>query len=36
VLVSRVREVVLELSGGELRDNVTMLALRVGQPPSQG
>jgi len=27
---------VLELSGGELRDNVTMLALRVGQPPSQG
>jgi serine phosphatase RsbU (regulator of sigma subunit) len=36
VLVSRVREVVLELSGGELRDNVTMLALRVGQPPNQG
>jgi serine phosphatase RsbU (regulator of sigma subunit)/PAS domain-containing protein len=33
-LVSRVREVVLELSGGELRDDVTMLALRVGDPPA--
>jgi serine phosphatase RsbU (regulator of sigma subunit) len=33
VLVSRVRDVVLELSQGELRDDVTMLALRVGEPP---
>ncbi len=32
-LVSRVRDVVLELCGGELRDHVTMLALRVGEPP---
>jgi serine phosphatase RsbU (regulator of sigma subunit)/PAS domain-containing protein len=32
-LVSRVHDVVLELSGGELRDDVTMLALRVGEPP---
>jgi serine phosphatase RsbU (regulator of sigma subunit)/PAS domain-containing protein len=32
VLVSRVRDVVLELCGGELRDHVTMLALRVGAP----
>jgi serine phosphatase RsbU (regulator of sigma subunit)/PAS domain-containing protein len=31
-LVSRVRDVVLELCGGELRDDVTMLALRVGEP----
>ncbi len=33
VLVSRVRDVVLELCRGELRDDVTMLALRVGEPP---
>ena len=33
VLVSRVRDVVLELCQGELRDDVTMLALRVGEPP---
>ena len=32
VLVSRVRDVVLELCQGELRDDVTMLALRAGQP----
>jgi serine phosphatase RsbU (regulator of sigma subunit)/PAS domain-containing protein len=32
VLVSRVRDVVLELCRGELRDDVTMLALRVGEP----
>jgi serine phosphatase RsbU (regulator of sigma subunit) len=32
VLVSRVRDVVLELCGGELRDDMTMLALRVGEP----
>ena len=32
-LVSRVRDVVLELCRGELRDDVTMLALRVGEPP---
>jgi hypothetical protein len=30
--VSRVREVVLELCGGDLRDDMTMLALRVGKP----
>jgi len=36
VLVSRVREVVLKLCSGELRDDLTMLALRVGEPPSQG
>ena len=34
VLVSRVRDVVLELCQGELRDDVTMLALRVGEPPA--
>ena len=33
VLVSRVRDVVLELCRGELRDDMTMLALRVGEPP---
>jgi serine phosphatase RsbU (regulator of sigma subunit)/PAS domain-containing protein len=32
VLVSRMRDVVLELCRGELRDHVTMLALRVGEP----
>ncbi|HET7246256.1 MAG TPA: SpoIIE family protein phosphatase [Streptosporangiaceae bacterium] len=32
VLVSRIRAVVLELCGGELRDDMTMLALRVGEP----
>jgi len=32
-LVTRVREVVMELCGGELRDDMTMLALRVGDPP---
>jgi serine phosphatase RsbU (regulator of sigma subunit) len=35
-LVSRVREVVLDLCGGELRDDITMLALRVGEPPARG
>jgi serine phosphatase RsbU (regulator of sigma subunit)/PAS domain-containing protein len=34
VLVSRVRDVVLELCRGELRDDMTMLALRVGEPPA--
>jgi len=33
VLVSRVHDVVLDLCRGELRDDVTMLALRVGEPP---
>ena len=33
LLVSRVRDVVLELCQGELRDDMTMLALRVGEPP---
>jgi serine phosphatase RsbU (regulator of sigma subunit) len=33
VLVSRIREVVLELCRGELRDDMTMLALRVGERP---
>ncbi len=32
-LVSRVREVVLELCQGELRDDLTMLALKVSGPP---
>jgi serine phosphatase RsbU (regulator of sigma subunit)/PAS domain-containing protein len=32
-LVSRVRDVVLELCGGELRDDMTMLAIQVGEPP---
>jgi serine phosphatase RsbU (regulator of sigma subunit) len=36
VLVSRVRDVVLKLCQGELRDDMTMLALKVGQPPAQG
>jgi serine phosphatase RsbU (regulator of sigma subunit)/PAS domain-containing protein len=32
-VVSRIQEMVLEIAGGELRDNVTMLALRAGEPP---
>jgi phosphoserine phosphatase RsbU/P len=32
-VVSRIGEVVLEIGGGQLRDNVTMLALRAGEPP---
>jgi phosphoserine phosphatase RsbU/P len=32
-VVSRMEEVVLEICGGQLRDNVTMLALRAGEPP---
>jgi phosphoserine phosphatase RsbU/P len=32
-VVSRVREVLLEFCGGQLRDDVTMLALRAGNPP---
>ena len=35
VLVSRVREVVLDLCGGELRDDMTMLALRAVWPPAE-
>jgi len=33
-VVSRVQEVVLQFCGGQLRDDVTMLALRVGEPPA--
>jgi serine phosphatase RsbU (regulator of sigma subunit)/PAS domain-containing protein len=33
-VVSRVREVVLEFCRGQLRDDVTMLALRAGEPPA--
>jgi hypothetical protein len=33
VLVSRLRQVVLDLSHGELRDDMTMLAVRAGDPP---
>jgi serine phosphatase RsbU (regulator of sigma subunit)/PAS domain-containing protein len=33
VLVSQVRDLVLEFCQGELRDDITMLALRVGEPP---
>jgi serine phosphatase RsbU (regulator of sigma subunit) len=33
-VVGRVREVVLEFCRGQLRDDVTMLALRVGEPPA--
>jgi serine phosphatase RsbU (regulator of sigma subunit) len=32
-VVARVREVVLEFCRGQLRDDVTMLALRAGEPP---
>jgi phosphoserine phosphatase RsbU/P len=32
-VISRVQEMVLQYSGGQLRDNVTMLALRAGEPP---
>ncbi len=32
-VVSRIQEVVLQFCGGQLRDNVTMLALRAGEPP---
>ena len=32
-VVSRIQEVVLQYCGGQLRDNVTMLALRAGEPP---
>jgi serine phosphatase RsbU (regulator of sigma subunit)/PAS domain-containing protein len=34
VLVARVRELALEFCRGELRDDMTMLAIRAGQPPS--
>jgi hypothetical protein len=30
-----VREVVLEFCRGRLRDDVTMLALRAGEPPAE-
>jgi len=33
-VVSRVQEVALQFCGGQLRDDVTMLALRVGEPPA--
>jgi serine phosphatase RsbU (regulator of sigma subunit)/PAS domain-containing protein len=33
-VVSRVREIVLEFCRGQLRDDVTMLALRAGEPPA--
>jgi len=33
-VVSRVQEVVLQFCGGQLRDDVTVLALRVGEPPA--
>jgi phosphoserine phosphatase RsbU/P len=33
-VVSRVQEVVLQFCDGQLRDDVTMLALRVGEPPA--
>ena len=33
-VVGRVRDVVLEFCGGQLRDDVTMLALRAGEPPA--
>ncbi len=33
VLVSRVRELALEFCRGDLRDDMTMLAVRAGQPP---
>ncbi len=32
-VVARIQEMVLQYCGGELRDNVTMLALRAGEPP---
>ena len=32
-VASRMGEVVLEICGGQLHDNVTMLALRAGEPP---
>ena len=32
-VVSRIQEVVLQYCGGQLRDNVTVLALRAGEPP---
>jgi serine phosphatase RsbU (regulator of sigma subunit) len=34
VLVSRVRELALEFCRGELRDDMTMLAVRAGDPPA--
>jgi serine phosphatase RsbU (regulator of sigma subunit) len=34
VVVSRVQELVLEFCRGELRDDITILALRVGEPPA--
>ncbi len=33
-VVARVREVVLQFCSGQLRDDVTMLALRAGEPPA--
>jgi len=33
-VVSGVRDMVLEFCRGQLRDDVTMLALRAGEPPA--
>jgi serine phosphatase RsbU (regulator of sigma subunit) len=33
-VVSRVQDVVLQFCRGQLRDDVTMLALRAGEPPA--
>jgi serine phosphatase RsbU (regulator of sigma subunit)/PAS domain-containing protein len=32
-IITRLREIVLDFSRGDLRDDITMLALRVGEPP---
>jgi serine phosphatase RsbU (regulator of sigma subunit)/PAS domain-containing protein len=32
-ILARLREVVLDFSGADLRDDITMVALRVGEPP---
>jgi hypothetical protein len=33
-IVSEMRKVVMDFSGGVLRDDLTMLALRAGEPPA--
>ncbi|MBO0818454.1 MAG: SpoIIE family protein phosphatase, partial [Actinobacteria bacterium] len=32
-IVARLQELALEFCGGEVRDDMTMLAFRVGEPP---
>jgi serine phosphatase RsbU (regulator of sigma subunit)/PAS domain-containing protein len=35
-ILARLREIVLDFTGADLRDDITMVALRVGEPPDTG